>query len=186
MIMEDKNKNQKGYTIVELVVAMTIFILAVTMISGLFVRSIKTQRQANHLTVLNSDSSLILERMNREIREGYNFSEPNQTGRCEGDLEFSRVVNGSEKEVTYRFNEGNIERREGSNAPYHVLNSSESDIRYTCFLLTQSDSEEPWRITVSMKVGSIDPNINYSANIQTTVTARSLPCEANGRRCGYQ
>lgn len=177
--MEIFNKNKKeGFTLIELVVAMAIFIIASTMISGIFVRSVRTQRQSNHLTVLNSDSSLIIERINREVREGFNFKDPGTTGTCSETLTFERTVNGSTKQIKYQLDkkDGNIERQEGASG-FSVLNSSpQVVINDLCFILTQPiEDQDPWRITLTMEAGSVDPNIDYSSNIQTTITARSLP-----------
>lgn len=177
--LNKKQNKEKGFTLIELVVAMTLFIVASTIISGIFIRSIRTQRQANHLTVLNSDSSLVIERINREVREGFDFSDPSTTDTCSDTLTFERTINGSTKEISYTLMDNNIQRKEGSGGTFQTLNSSEVNIDDLCFILTQETEDEPWRITMSMTAGSVDPNINYTSNIQTTISARSLPGDIN-------
>lgn len=175
-------KSKKGYTLIELVVAMFVFIVAATLISGLFVRSIQTQRQSNHLTVINSDASFIIERMNREVREGYNFTSPDTNGDCSDGssetLEFTRSINGSEKVITYTLDSNDITRQEGESGS-QIINSSQTSINDLCFILTQPTSDNPWRIMASIELVSEDPNINYSSTVQTTIASRSLP-EVNG------
>lgn len=184
--MKNKYKKEGGYTLAELVVAMSIFILASTLISGLFVRSIQTQRQSNHLTTINSDASFIIERMNREVREGYTFTSPDANQSCadgsSNRLEFIRNINGNETTVSYTLdNENNdITRQEGEGSTPQPINSAQTSINDLCFILTQPTSEDPWRITVTMEIGSDDPNVNYTSNVQTTISSRSLPEDVNG------
>lgn len=184
--MENKYKKEEGYTLAELVVAMSVFIVASTLISGLFVRSLQTQRQSNHLTTINSDASFIIERMNREVREGYTFTSPDANQGCadgsSDNLEFIRSINGNETIVSYTLdNENNdITRQEGEDSTPQPINSSQTSVNDLCFLLTQPTSDDPWRIMVTMEIGSEDPNVSYTSNVQTTISSRSLPEDVNG------
>jgi len=67
------HKSQAGFTLVELIVAMSIFLIAIVIIVGAFIRSLRTQRIVNHLMAVNSNTSLVIEQMAREIRTGYEF-----------------------------------------------------------------------------------------------------------------
>ncbi|MEX0689933.1 MAG: hypothetical protein WD095_00660, partial [Candidatus Paceibacterota bacterium] len=155
-------------------------IIAITIITGIFISTIKAQRQSNHLTVLNSDTGLILEKMMREVREGYDFSDlpGNCVNTSSESLSFTRIIEEQERVVRYSLNRStnNIERREGGGNAV-PLNSSQVAVESLCFLETQQLSNHPWRITVAIKSGSIDPSIDYTANLQTTISARPLPSE---------
>lgn len=180
-------ESEEGFTLAELIVAMSIFIIATAVISGIFIRTVKTQRQTNQLMTINSDAGLIMERITREVREGYDFVEPASSGVCSTNLVFSREIEGSQREISYRLNNNDIERKQGSSGSFGVLNSPNHSVNDLCFLKTQGTADDPWRITIIMRTGSTDPNIDYSSDIQSTVTARVLPCEADpDQSCPYE
>ncbi|MEX2411128.1 MAG: type II secretion system protein [Candidatus Paceibacterota bacterium] len=178
-------KNKKGFTMIEFIVGMSVFIIAATIISGLFIRSIKAQRQSNHLTVLNSDTGLVMEKIIREAREGHSFTSPASSGSCSEDLIFIRNIEGKDTAINYGLQNGNIVLSQDTNIEspsfnsFMPLNSSQVKIQELCFIKTQETSGDPWRITIIIKAGSIDPDIAYTSNIQTTVAARFLPQDIN-------
>ena len=57
----------------ELVVAMTLFIIVVSIATGAFIHALKDQRDIRRLTSANSNISQALEIMAREVRTGENF-----------------------------------------------------------------------------------------------------------------
>ena len=107
MIKKSKIKNQKskflkGFTLVELVMAMSIFVILISIAAGGFVNILRNQRLVIALMVVNDNMSLSMEQMAREIRTGYNFSKIS-------NQEF-QFVNSHNQIVSYRLNEGAIER----------------------------------------------------------------------------
>jgi prepilin-type N-terminal cleavage/methylation domain-containing protein len=65
--------NKKGFTLIELLVSIGIFSIVVAIATGGFVNSLRTQRQVSSLISAQSNASLVLEQMAREIRTGYLF-----------------------------------------------------------------------------------------------------------------
>lgn len=65
--------NRKGFTLVELLVAMGIFTIVISIATGGFISSLRTQRQVASLISAQSNASLVLEQMAREIRTGFLF-----------------------------------------------------------------------------------------------------------------
>ncbi len=68
-----KGNHQKGFTLVELLVAIAVFAIVVTIASSGFVNALRTQRQVASLISTESNMSLVLEQMAREERTGYLF-----------------------------------------------------------------------------------------------------------------
>lgn len=62
-----------GFTLVEILVAIGIFSIVVTIAVGGFVQALKTYRQALAIMAANSNISSALEQIAREIRTGSNF-----------------------------------------------------------------------------------------------------------------
>ncbi len=64
---------RKGFTLVELLVAIAVFAIVVTIASAGFVNALRTQRQVASLISTESNMTLVLEQMAREERTGYLF-----------------------------------------------------------------------------------------------------------------
>ena len=62
-----------GFSLIELVVALGIFVILISIIIGGFINSLRGQRVAVGLMEINDNMGLVLEQMSREIRLGYNF-----------------------------------------------------------------------------------------------------------------
>src|SRR3989344_9647798 len=94
--------SRKGFTMIELIVAMGIFLILISAATSVFVQALRTQRAIVALMAANDNASLVLEQMAREIRVGYNF----QTNVSEDELTF---VNAYNELVIYRLNNQAIE-----------------------------------------------------------------------------
>lgn len=130
-----------GFTLVEVLVGMSVFLVAATIISSIFVRAVQTQRQANEIMVATSDAGLMLERIAREIRQGYDFQIVGGWGSCtptppassptaSGEVVcFNRAAAGGNPiTVGYGLNGSDVERSEddsGGNAT--LLTSGSAD-----------------------------------------------------------
>ncbi|MFA5083928.1 MAG: type II secretion system protein [Candidatus Paceibacterota bacterium] len=170
MIPETKNlKLKNGFTIIELLVAMSLFIVFIVIASGSFVRALRTQRAIVSLIAANDNASLAIEQMAREIRTGSNFSLSGN------DLIF---VNAKNIQVTYKLDAttNTIERGELGIA-FKSITATNMKINSLSFhLLGQSAGDGyPPRITITLNASPIIPTIqNISTNFQTTVSARNL------------
>ena len=70
--MDTKNQ-QQGFTLVEVLVAIGLFSIVVAIGMGGFVQALRTQREIAALISAQSNASVALEQMAREIRTGYLF-----------------------------------------------------------------------------------------------------------------
>ena len=68
-----KMLHRRGFTLIELVVAIAVFAVIVSVAVGGFVGALRSQRQVSALISVNNNVSLALEEMAREIRTGRNF-----------------------------------------------------------------------------------------------------------------
>jgi len=161
-------KNKKGFTMVELLVAMTLFIVFIVIASGSFIRALRTQRAIVALIAANDNASLSIEQMAREIRTGASFSSPNGN-----DLDF---INAYNIQVTYRLNNNVIERGEGE-TNFKSITATNVKINSLSFYLygQLAGDNYPPRITISLNISPNIPTIqNISTNFETTVSARLL------------
>lgn len=181
-----KNSRQ-GFTLAELIVAMSVFIVAMIIVVGSFIRVIRTQRAVNNLLSMNSNMSLVIELITRDIRTGYNFSLNSLPGgSCIGsqveELEFTNTRFNS---VFYHDEGGAVVRRECAGEDctgkdFEALTASNVNIERLCFLNTGNleNGKDPWRITLFFKVGSADLVLSSQViDLQTTIAARITPQE---------
>ena len=66
--------SRSAFTLVEMLVAIALFSVVVSIAVGGFTRALRTQRQVIALIAANSNMSLALEQMAREMRTSINFS----------------------------------------------------------------------------------------------------------------
>lgn len=184
-------KLRDGFTIVELIVAMGLFLIAITLAVGAFVQALKTQRTANYLMSVNSNASIALESLAREIRTGYTFNlseppvlPPNPCLNPQFDQVSFKNYNG--KFVTYKIQNGTLTRQAcdgtgcAGSEPFLAMTASNVLVSRLCFLKTQRTFSDPWRISVFLTVGSPNPDLAQNAlNLETTVSSRILPSEAS-------
>jgi len=167
-----KIKNFGGFTIIELLVAMTLFLVLMGIAVGSFVKTMRTQRAIVALMAVNDNASLTLEQIAREMRTGYHFSKISAT-----EIQF---VNAYNVVVSYRLNNGAIER--GTTNPfllttYQKITADNVKVTNLDFELSgevSGDKLQP-RITIAMSVTSPNDFLGgISTNIQTTVSSRIL------------
>jgi prepilin-type N-terminal cleavage/methylation domain-containing protein len=171
---------KKAFTLVELMVAISVFSVAVTLATGAFVRAIKTQRILTHLMSVNSNSSLVIEQLAREMRTGYNFSLARANSPdCDDLITFTRSSNGVQ--VSYRWSgvqSHSIEKSTGENGSFVSITASNVSVNRLCFIKNQLLPEDPWRITILATLGPTDVQVAKNVfNLQTTISSRLLPNE---------
>ena len=164
-----KDKNRAGYTIAEMIVAMGIFLILLSIASGSFIRILRTQRETVALLAANGNASLAMEQISREIRTGGSFMNS-------GD-EF-RFTNSKNESVSYRLNSfsGKIERSQDgiTFSDMTADNVRVSNLKFIIFRGTPEDAY-PNRITVVIQAApSIYSGGNPVINLQNTISARAL------------
>ncbi|MCX6813274.1 MAG: type II secretion system protein [Candidatus Azambacteria bacterium] len=165
--IKNKLKDKRGLTLIELIVAIGVFGLVVSMAFGIFVLAIVSQRRIIALRNVEDNARFALESMAREIRTGKNFS-----GGA-GSLSFT---NAKGELVIYRLNGGIVEKSSDGGANYSAVTGSETTVNYLNFYLmgqAPGDGLQP-RITVTMGVASQVGNQSANLKVQTTISGRFL------------
>ena len=179
LIRNLKNKNLKpytlylkpknGFTLVELLVAMTLFIVIVGVSTGSFIKILQTQRATVSLIAANSNAALTMETITKEIRTGRDFSVEEN-----GDLLFT---NSQKQAVAYHWDSAAqaLEKSvDGEN--FKKLTADNVLVTRASFLLFEGDPEKPFppRITTALTVSATGlPFKTPVINLQMTVSART-------------
>lgn len=164
-------KNSRGFTLIELIVSFSIFVVLITLTTGTFIQALKTQGVVSGLSASMNEVSFVTEQMTREIRTGTNFSN------VDSEKKTIRFINANREQVFYRYIDKRIERCSlpaGTTGEciYKALTSPSVKIANLRFRLENTrPAEGAPRITIVTSVaGPKDININ----LQTTVSARNI------------
>jgi prepilin-type N-terminal cleavage/methylation domain-containing protein len=204
--MNMKKRLQGAFTLVELLVAIGIFSILIAVAIGGFVHALRTQREVASIIGAQSNASIALESMARELRTGYLFcNDPANNGSvndvcapacspsvtlsgtvwtCDGLIDF---YNANGANVDYALDEnGSLARSDsGSTGTFVPITGNNVKVTYLTFTIFGNKEGDNWppRITVSMGVvpNSTDPAlVADEVELQTTVSARTIDCTAGG------
>lgn len=167
MFVRKKYNKESGLTLIELIVAVGIFGLVITMVVSIFVVALVSQRRIISLRNIEDNALFALESMSREIRTGKNF------GGSVNSLSFTNAKNES---VIYRLNGNTIEKSSDGGTNYSAVTGPEVTVNYLNFyLLGQAlgDGLEP-RVTITIGITSQVGNQVSNTKIQNTISERSL------------
>lgn len=158
----------KGFTTMELLVAMSLFVILISIVSGVFVSSLRTQRATVALIAANSNASLALEQMSREMRTGRDFSQSGQ------EITFT---NAKGELVTYRWDSDSAAIERGINDNFKKITADNVQIRNLVFRIFTGSPEDayPPRITIILQGGAANiPFSENTVNLETTISARTI------------
>jgi len=175
----------KGFTIVEMLVAMSLFTVIISITTSIFIRSLRTQRYANALLAANSNASLAMEQMARDIRTGSKFCQDTGSVTDCGNiingayekLSFSSATRGT---ITYARDASSgalTQTIYGKEAPITASNVTVKKLSFYVQGNILNDSQAA-RITIVLQISAPGtPFADSAINLQTTVSSRNITNE---------
>lgn len=187
----------RGFSLIELLVSMALFIVVLTIGIGALLSLIGANAKAQNIHTAVSNVQFALDGMSREIRTGYSYYCSNGTETL-GDIgivqdcnkgSYLSIIEGGQsltngnnnKRLAYRFNSGNksIERKIG-NGPWVrltdekvVINSMHFNVMNSVSKANGNSVQPNVTIYISGRVNGIN-DLTTDFTLQTTVTSRSL------------
>ena len=178
-------KQNEGFTMIELLVAISVFSIVIVIVSGIFITSLRSHRTSLALISANSDAQLVLEQMTRMIRKGEDFEThsigdyPNFDFKC---LQFSHESD----RIVYRWNRSNrsLERSVGAvfadcaDGDFHGMVSENLRVDFANFRVDRDLDHLAYypKITILLRVGANNTQISSDktpfTNLQTTISPR--------------
>ena len=173
--MKKRNlKNKKsGFTIIEMMIAIAIFLIVVMIGMGALLNDNAIHRKTQNTRSIMDNLSFIMEDMSRNIRTGSEYS-------LDGDTSFSFLpANETTNHWKYSFSGLNLEKTDSSGTS--VLNSPEISFStgsgFTVVGQNLSDDQQPF-VTIRL-VGKVSsPNGDIPFNLQTSVSQRAIDIAA--------
>lgn len=169
-------RSSAGFSLVELLVATTVFMFVVTGVSSLFIQALDLQRRATGIQKIEENAQFVTESIAREIRVSTitsgdtNCSPPDPV--TTATLVIKHPVNGT---VTYQY-----DKTSGIGV---ILRNGQplttTDVNFTSFAFCVSGSGADGtqaRVTVPMTIQAVSgrPANRVAVSLQTTVASRDL------------
>jgi len=190
-----RKRNQKGVSLIELLVAMSVFILISGVVSGLLISGIRSQRHTLASRQLLDQTSFALEYMSRALRmaltegeqsggdclnsDGTNYEVSNDGSNysSSGTGIFLRFINHLEEDRCQRFylDGTQLMHDKGDGNPFLPLTSGKLEVTNLNFVLAGDafgDNLQP-RVTVAFSVQDADKDWP-AIKMQATVSQRNL------------
>lgn len=164
----------RGFTLIELIISFSIFVILVSLAAAIFTQTLRTQKVVGDLSVAMNNVSFATEQMAREIRTGIQFSD------VSGEVEVIQFTNARDERVSYKKLGNGIGRCVGdctADINYELITSPEAQIKTLRFILNGSqrgDGAAP-RITI---ITSVAGPKGIDVNLQTTISARVIEGES--------
>jgi len=180
-----KLKASEGYSLIELMVAISVFAIVMSVSSGLFITSMKGQRKAFSNQNLADNVRYAMEIIAREIRMGRDFTIDNDSGACANNCRIlftSSMPRRDGKSVVF-FLDPSAEKimfddDTGSNPLANSITSANINVTNLDFNLNTNpeNSAEPYRVTIVVQAESAGTAIDVKSSItlQTTIAPRVL------------
>lgn len=152
---------KNGYSLIEMLVAMSIFVIVSGLLAGLFFTSLQIQRRTFVSRDLQDNARFIFDLLSKEIRTGINFSQSSST-----NLTFT---NDRGQPVTYNLAGNAIQRNSAT------LTSSGITVNLLNFTLTgQGFNDGQPKVSIVLKMSSVSGLNLPPLEVQTTISPRQL------------
>jgi len=168
---------EKGTTLVELIVSITLFLTVVSIIVPTLFTTIRMQRNVNGLVRMHNSLSYSMEYVAKEIRTGKKFQPQSP------DKSFLRFINYHNEEVTYQFINNTLTRQIAGQNPFTLI-SSDVKLNNFQFLVNDriagagsgsannlpSDQQKQLSVVILANASPADGLTSIATQFQTTVT----------------
>ena len=157
------NTAQKGFTLIEMMVAVSIFAIVVTISMGAIFTIVDANKKAQSLKAVMNNLNFALETMTRTIKTGQ-ISPSFVTGPS------ITVTDQSSKSITYTLNNKQIIRTVDSASS--AITAPEVEITNLNFIRGYNTGTQPSVVMVIQGTAKLNERVSSDFNIQTTITQR--------------
>lgn len=169
-----KLNKSKGFTLIEVLVSVFIFMMVIVVVSQVYIAVLRTERVAYAL--LNGENNIRnnLEIIARSIRVGKDFTVFDNNTK----ISFEYFSEGRWEKMEYRFNENEKNLEKLVDEIYYLpLFGPQVNINYSRFYVQDSGSSSQKTIIIVLEASTEVNDQEYFFNVQTSITPRSLMLE---------
>lgn len=164
-------ENKKGMTIIELVVAMAIFIIVITLAVGAFISILRLQSQTQTMTDVQQNGRIISEQLTRQARQAENLSIEHltPTGHTSADhapgsniFDQLKITIGPTTTCFKVDDTGHLKKFD-SDCLSNGLTLSSDDVKVTNFYFDQTSGIPP-TLGINVTIESVNPAVGTSTD----------------------
>jgi prepilin-type N-terminal cleavage/methylation domain-containing protein len=204
---------KQGFTLIEMLVTVGLFTIIIAIAVGGFTNAMRTQQEVASLISAQSNVSLALEQITRQVRTGYLFcNTPGNTfentedaapqyadadcgctytpGDNTGTWTCSALdfYDAESDHINYFLDQGELMESSTLSATPQSVTGDTLSVKYLQFKLYGQTEDDQWppRVTISIGIApsSTDPAVaNDVTNLETTVSARTVDCVPGTQEC---
>lgn len=176
---------KKGFTLIELMVAVSIFIIVMTISMGAIIGVFDANRKSRSLKTVLNNLNLAVESMSKEIRFGKNYhcgasgdlTTPQNCQNASGDHTLMSFLSSDNLQIIYRLNGNIIEKSIDGGGTYIAITAPEiviDDLTFYTIGAGISDTLQP-KVIIKIKshAGATDKG-RSDFTLQTLVSQRVL------------
>lgn len=160
--MSMKKNNNKGFTLLELMVALTIFLMVLATAVSIFLTAVKSQREAFKVQDIQDSARYLMEAMLKELRMSHIISFDSQT---------LKVINQEGATISYEFDNSNNRVRKYDASFPGGQDISATQVKTSGKFSVMNGVYDQPRITINMSVKPASSN-SPEVIIQSTVALR--------------
>jgi prepilin-type N-terminal cleavage/methylation domain-containing protein len=170
----NRTHSSSGFSLIEMLVAATVFSFIVTSVAGLFVQALDLQRRATGIQKIEENAQFVAESIAREVRVSRVTSGDTDCSPPDplttATLTIEHPVNGT---VTYRYDRsaGTVLRND------QPITSADVIFKAFAFCVSGSGTDgKQARVTMPMTVESVlgGPSTRVAVSLQTTIVSRDI------------
>lgn len=170
---------KKGFTLIELITAMSIFIVVMTISMGSIISIFDANRQSRSLGTVLNNLNLAVESMSKEMQFGRNYHCGSGTvtvpQNCSNGDTLISFLSSDGAQITYRLNNQTIEKLVGSGA-YIAVTAPEiiiDDLTFYTLGAGTNDTLQP-KVIIRIKSHAGTGRSQSNFTLQTLVSQRTL------------
>lgn len=182
------NKKEKGFTLIEIMVAVSIFVMIMTISMGSIISIFDFNNKSHSLKTVMTNLNLAVESMSREMRFGKNYHCCTDSS-CSGTITEVRncplgsngisFLSSNNQQIVYRLNNGVIEKSVNGGGAYTPITSSEVTINDLSFYVLGAGglSTNTLQPKTLIKIKGVSGDLNKGGStfsLQTLVSQRAL------------
>ncbi len=183
--LKEKIQQREGTTLVEMLIALSIFVIFIAVAVGGFLQALSNQRVALKLMAATDNLSLTLEQMNREMRVGTEFIVGSNNSLIEFQRSDGEADNSGGKQILVRYSLENnriirFARALGNeNDPGEVgpITADNVSVDYFSVNVIHNNNPGPYLVNVVLGISAQDKNLKVTNYIQSTISSRLFSSE---------
>ena len=168
------NSHKGGFSLIELVVALGVFSVISMALIGLFVSSLRDERKALNMQLVQDNARLVMETMVRELRDGSNVAFNNSSQNVSFNDKNGMPITYSVGACSSPNAANNCIKRTASGSTIDLGSGNVNTTNLKFFGVSSSASLNQPRVTIFFTMESGVAPYNASINLQTTVSLRDI------------